>query len=163
MTKEDYSTIVEISAFKTAMAEIPAAVSVITCRDLDGRPLGSTLSTVSSLSLDPPMMLACFDANSNTLKELSNGMGFLVHMLAKGQENLAHKMAKKSNNKFEKIKWNFGRHNLPEIAGCAVIIHCVVEDLIPGGDHIIVTGNVQSVNLNEAQPMVYYRRSFFPI
>ena len=64
----------DMDVFKAAMSDMPAAVTVVTCRDWQGRPVGTTLSAVSSLSLAPPMMLACFDVGSNTLKALLPGV-----------------------------------------------------------------------------------------
>ncbi|QIE45209.1 flavin reductase [Pseudohalocynthiibacter aestuariivivens] len=153
----------DIDAFKSAMADMPAAVSVITCRDWGDKPLGSTLSAVSSLSLAPPMMLACFDVGSNTLKALLPGADFMIHILAEGQEKLAYAMAGKAADKFGQIDWTAGARNLPEISGCAAAIHCTVGQRVPGGDHVIVTGNVRSVHRNDALPLVYHRRSLFPM
>ena len=76
--------------FLAAMAELPAGVTVTTCRDGLGAPVGATLSAVTSLSLDPPMVLACFDRGSNTLKAvIEPGSPFLLHILAHGQGAIA--------------------------------------------------------------------------
>lgn len=163
MTRTACPTGPDIDVFKAAMADMPAGVNVITCLDWQDQPLGTTLSAVSSLSLAPPMMLACFDTGSNTLKSLLPGAGFLIHILAEGQEQLAYTMAGKNSDKFNQIEWSSDSNNLPEIAGCAAVLHCTVGQRVPGGDHVIVTGNVRSVTRNEISPLVYHRRSLFPM
>jgi flavin reductase (DIM6/NTAB) family NADH-FMN oxidoreductase RutF len=163
MNSSECKTGPDIEQFKAAMADMPAGVNVITCRDWQDQPLGSTLSAVSSLSLAPPMMLACFDVGSNTLKSLLPGADFLIHILAEGQEQLAYSMAGKSHDKFEQIDWANDASNLPRLSGCAAVLHCTVGQRVPGGDHVIVTGNVRSVERNEIPPLVYHRRSLFPM
>ena len=106
--------------FLAAMAELPSGVTVTTCRDARGAPVGATLSAVTSLSLDPPMVLACFDRNSNTLRAvIEPGSPFLVHILARGQEAIAMAFAGKGGDKFDAVPWAPGRLGLPQIAGCA--------------------------------------------
>jgi len=152
-----------MDAFKAAMSDMPASVNIITCRDWQGQPVGTTLSAVSSLSLSPPMMLACFDIGSNTLKALLPGVDFLIHILAGGQEKVAYAMAGKGTDKFEDVSWTPGPCDLPQIEGCAAVIHCTVGQRVPGGDHVIVTGNVRCVNRLDAMPLVYHRRALFPM
>ncbi|MEM9498417.1 MAG: flavin reductase family protein [Pseudomonadota bacterium] len=153
----------DIDAFKAAMSDMPASVNVITCLDWEGRPVGSTLSAVSSLSLSPPMMLACFDVGSNTLKALLPGADFLLHIMSEGQEGVAYKMASKDHEKFDDVEWVTGPRELPQITNCAAVIHCTVGQRVPGGDHVIVTGNVRHVMRSGAVPLVYHRRALFPM
>ncbi len=151
--------------FLAAMAELPAGVTVTTCRDAAGAPVGATLSAVTSLSLDPPMVLACFDRGSNTLKAVVEpGTAFLLHILAHGQEAVAMAFAGKGGRKFDGVAWSPGRLGLPEIAGCAATLLCRVADLVPGGDHMIVTAHVvESTVADDPLPLVYHRRRLSPV
>jgi len=151
---------VPLPAFKSAMSEWPSGVTITTCWRQDRRPLGATLSSVTSLSLDPPMVLACFDRRSETLRALEAGRsGFLIHVLAQGQETIAETFASKAEDKFAGISWSEDRLGLPEINGCAMVLGCQVHDIHPGGDHMIVTGLVLSTWVDsERSPLVYHRR-----
>lgn len=153
------------TVFRTAMAELPGGVNAITCLGKGEEPLGATISAVSSLSLDPPMILACFDSQSKTLDALKvNGTMFLVHILADGQENIACALASKRPDKFEEFEWNPGYSSLPQINGAAVVIACSVSDCVRAGDHVIVTGTVQEITHNpKKMALLYYRSSIFPI
>lgn len=150
----------DLELFRTALSDMPAAVHVITARDTSGAPVGTTLSAVSSLSLDPPMMLACFDLGSNTLAALHPGAGFLIHLLAEGQEQLAYRMAGKGE-KFTDLDWAPGFGALPQIAGVAAVFHCTVAERLPGGDHVIVTGDLRGLARQDLRPLVYHRRALF--
>lgn len=151
---------VPLPTFKTAMSEWPSGVSITTCWHEERRPLGATLSSVTSLSLDPPMVLACFDRRSETLKSLAAGRSeFLIHVLGQGQEPVAQVFAGKADNKFSGISWSPGWRGLPTISGCAMVLGCCVEDIHPGGDHMIVTGLVLNTMVDaQRQPLVYHRR-----
>ena len=86
-------------------------------------------------------------------------MEFLIHVLACGQEPVAQVFAGKANDKFSGIGWSPGWRGLPEIAGCAMVLGCRVEDIHPGGDHMIVTGLLLSTRFDaQRQPLVYHRR-----
>lgn len=150
---------VDAGRFTAAMAELPSGVTVATCRDHDGRPLGATMSSVTSLSLDPPMVLACFERRSTTLRRLRRpGASFLLHVLAAGQETVAQTFASRVPDKFDGLAWADGRLGLPEIEGCAAVIACRVQGLLPGGDHVIVTGLVVDTGIAGRRPLVYHRR-----
>ncbi|WP_437883325.1 flavin reductase family protein [Pseudomonas sp. LRF_L74] len=155
---------IDLQVFKEAMADYPATVTVITTWDDDGRPLGATLSAVSSLSASPPMMLACFDRKSKTLEFLKKGKPFLIHVLGREQEPLAMLFAGKAEDKFGGIAWSKGDLGLPTLAGAACALACEVEDILPGGDHLIVTGNVRHIaHDNQQTPLLYHRRKMFSV
>jgi flavin reductase (DIM6/NTAB) family NADH-FMN oxidoreductase RutF len=146
--------------FKSLMADMPSSVTIITAWDESKRPLGATLSAVMSLSMDPPMMVAAFDARSATLGALQVGRPFLIHVLGERQEELAARFAGKGADKFDGIEWGVGLRGLPQIAGAVGVIACEVADLVPGGDHRLVLGAVRSLNHpRKVEPLVYHRRA----
>jgi flavin reductase (DIM6/NTAB) family NADH-FMN oxidoreductase RutF len=155
----------DLPTFKTMMSAMPAAVTVITCWSDDGQPVGATLSAVSSLSLSPPLMLACFDRGSKTLDTMGRrGKQFLIHLLADGQQNVAGLFAGKKPDKFAAIAWERGLLGLPQLPGCMGLIACEVEGLLPGGDHVIVTGGIRSIAFDEhSQALLYHRREIYPV
>lgn len=150
--------------FKSTMAEMPAVVTVVTCWSAEGVPLGATLSSVGSLSLDPPLMFAAFSRESQTLKSLSaRGAPFIIHILAEGQEHLARRFAGKGAGKFADIDWEHASGG-PEFGDCCCVIACRVHDLMPCGDHIIVAAAVQRIRRGTLrQPLLYHRREIYPV
>ncbi|HIE4271985.1 TPA: flavin reductase family protein [Pseudomonas aeruginosa] len=155
---------IDQQVFKDAMADFPATVTVITTWDDQGQPVGATLSAVSSLSASPPMMLACFDRKSKTLEFLSKGKPFLIHVLSEGQAELAMLFAGKAADKFKDIDWSHGDLGLPKISGAACAMACQVADVLPGGDHLIVTGHIHHIDhAKQQQPLIYHRRKMFAV
>jgi flavin reductase (DIM6/NTAB) family NADH-FMN oxidoreductase RutF len=81
-----------------------------------------------------------------------------VHVLREGQEQIAHALAQKGSEKFRDVYWSPSRNGLPEIPQCAVTVSCVVEQVLPGGDHLIVVGAVTGVSAGVGTPLLYHRR-----
>lgn len=145
------------------MADLPAAVSLITTLDAAGHPRGATVSAVSSLSLEPPLVLVCLDHGSDTLAALPEGHQFILHIAADGQQDVAYALARKGEDKFSTFEWAPSVDGLPIIAGSALAMHCTVEALLPGGDHTIVVGRIEGIAHDEAStPIVYHRRRMLP-
>jgi flavin reductase (DIM6/NTAB) family NADH-FMN oxidoreductase RutF len=154
---------VEEMAFRAAMADLPAAVSIVTTTAADGAPHGATVSAVSSLSLRPAMILVCLDQQSDTLAALASDRHFLVHIAADGQQDQIRRFAGKGTDKFVGDHWAPGLSAQPQLRGAAQVLDCVVADLIPGGDHTIVVGRVTAIEHDESStPIVYHRRRLMP-
>lgn len=150
---------IEPKIFLDAMARMPTPVSVITTLASDGRPVGATLSAVSSLSLDPPLFLACFDHRSETLRAVRARRRYMVHILAADQAGLAKTFASKSADKFEGLDWRMDDDGLPRVDGCVMALACRLFSVLPGGDHAILAGEVERIAYsNDIAPMVYAGR-----
>ncbi len=146
-------------AFRAAMADLPAAVSIVTTVAEDGTPHGATVSAVSSLSMTPPLVLVCLDAASDTLAALTVGRGFLIHVTADGQQETAMAFAEKGPEKFENTHWTLSDSGQPRLADSSMVLDCVVSDLLPGGDHTIVIGHINGIeHFEKRRPIIYHRR-----
>ncbi|MBY0558820.1 MAG: flavin reductase family protein [Hyphomicrobium sp.] len=161
--ENETSASLDAQQFKSALAEFPAAVTAVTCWNDLGEPTGATLSAVCSLSLDPPLMLACFDRSSSTLKALSQeGKRLLIHLLAQGQEAAAVKLSGKGNDKFSELNWaptEFG----PRLEGACRTFECEVDALLTAGDHVIVAALVHKIEETVHQPLLYHRRELYAV
>ncbi|MGH3166473.1 MAG: flavin reductase family protein [Trebonia sp.] len=80
-----------------AMGHFATGVTVITLVGADGRPVGTTANAVSSLSLDPPLLLACFDRSSRTLAAIGTHGAFAVNVLAASRRELSSNLARRGN------------------------------------------------------------------
>ncbi len=146
--------------FRGALASYATGVTVVTAIGPNG-PSGATANAVTSLSLDPPMMLACLDRGSRTLTAARSQGRFGVNALAAGQEALARRFARKDPEpaKWEEVEWS-PRRELPRLAGALMWVACELRDLIDGGDHLILTGTVIEAESNEAQPLLFHRGDY---
>ena len=108
---------IDPDAFRRAVGHLPTGVTVVTAPGADG-PSGLTANAVSSLSLDPPLMLACLDRGSRTLRAVEAAGRFGVNVLAAGQEDLARAFATKRemHEKWDGVAWA-ERGGLPALEG----------------------------------------------
>ena len=146
--------------FRSALAAYPTGVTVVTAAGPNG-PSGATANAVTSLSLDPPMMLACLDRDSRTLVSVRAAGRFGVNALAAGQEELAVKFAGKQPEpeKWEGVEWS-EHHGSPRLAQALVWVACELRDLIDGGDHLIATGIVLEADSREGRPLIFHRGAY---
>jgi 3-hydroxy-9,10-secoandrosta-1,3,5(10)-triene-9,17-dione monooxygenase reductase component len=145
------------------MSLVPTAVTVITALGPSG-PSGATANAVVSLSLDPPLMLAALDRRSRTLAALRGAGSFGVNVLATGQADLAHRFATKDPHqvKWDGVAWR-DLGGVPALDGATVALACELRDLLDGGDHAIVTGEVTGIETTGAVPLVFSRGEYRPL
>lgn len=138
-----------------AMARFPTGVTVVTTRGDEG-PAGLSVNAVASLSLEPPLMLVCLDRGSRTLRAVEAAGRFAINVLGDDGEGLARGFARKASmeEKWAGVGW--AEHDgLPRLDRAIVFIGCTMRDVLSGGDHVIVTGEVDSVAEREGSPLMF--------
>jgi flavin reductase (DIM6/NTAB) family NADH-FMN oxidoreductase RutF len=149
--------------FKTIMASFPSGVAIMTSVDDEGRPQGLTLNATCSVSLSPPLLLACLDRGSNTLQAVRSSGRFAVNYLAAGRSDLSDRFASSAADKFSGINWRRSAAGLPVLYR-DVVAHaeCTVENEIEAGDHVVILGAVVagSADPEGTQPLLYFRRTY---
>jgi flavin reductase (DIM6/NTAB) family NADH-FMN oxidoreductase RutF len=148
---------------RDVMGHFATGVSVVTARDEDGAPVGTTANAISSVSLDPPLLLACLARNSETLAAIREGGRFAVNVLAAEQRHHSDRFAAKGAA-VGAHEVDFDDHDLgvPVLPGALATIACEVEAIHPAGDHEIVIGAAHHLEHGEpgAKPLVFYRGSY---
>jgi 3-hydroxy-9,10-secoandrosta-1,3,5(10)-triene-9,17-dione monooxygenase reductase component len=146
--------------FRAVLSAYATGVTVVTAVGPAG-PSGATANAVTSLSLDPPMMLACLDRGSRTLTSVRAQGQFGVNVLAAGQADLARRFSAKdpAPDKWQGVEWS-ERQGLPRLEGVLVWLACELRDLIDGGDHLILTGNVIEAESTAGQPLLFHRGDY---
>lgn len=146
--------------FRQTIGHFATGVTVITT-SVGDRAFGMTASAVSSLSLDPPMLVVCVNRNAPTHEAITRSDHFVVNVLALAQEPLARHFATPSDDKFAGVPLIFGRHGMPVLAGCVANFECGVESVATGGTHTIFVARVFSAMAEEGRkPLLYYRGEF---
>lgn len=146
--------------FKLAAGHWASGVAIITAADPSGQLVGLTMSAVTSLSLDPMQFLIAVDKRSASLPAIRDSGLFCINFLSAGQRDVAMRFAGKSANKFEGVEHRFLANGLPVIDGNLVTLGCRVAQILHGGDHDIVIGDVEHVDVQGGEPMVHFRGSF---
>ncbi len=150
-------------AFRRAMGHLPTGVTVVTAA-AEGVPSGLTANAVVSLSLTPPLMLACLDRSSRTLRAVAGARRFAINVLGAQQEHLATAFASKApqEEKWRDVEWT-QRAGLPELRGTVAWVACELREVIPGGDHVILTGAVTDVEAAGGEPLLFHRGTYMPL
>jgi flavin reductase (DIM6/NTAB) family NADH-FMN oxidoreductase RutF len=143
--------------FKTVMADVATPVVVATTVE-DGVPHGTTVSSFSSLSLEPPMVLFALKASSSLLARIRSVGRFGINVLGAQQHGLAAAFAG-SGDRFAGIPWE-DRAGGARLAGVPVWLRCDVADLVPGGDHVVVLGRVVEADTRSGAPLTYHGRTY---
>jgi 3-hydroxy-9,10-secoandrosta-1,3,5(10)-triene-9,17-dione monooxygenase reductase component len=149
--------------FRAAMAILPTGVTVVSAAGPDG-PAGATANAVCSLSIEPMLMLACLDRGSRTLLAVQAANRFGISVLHAGQEQAARAFATKApvTEKWDGVAWS-ERDGIPAIDDALAWIACDLRDVIAGGDHVIVTGEVTDLATGEGDPLVFSGGEYRPL
>jgi len=154
---------VSAAEFRDAMGHFATGVTVVTSVDACGAPVGTTANAVTSLSLDPPLVLVCFDLTSTTLAAIRGHGAFAVNVLAARQQQLSANFARRGlAAAWDDVRHRRGLTGSPRLDDVLAALECTVEHAIPGGDHEIIVGRVRHVETSPCArpPLLYYRGSY---
>ena len=149
---------VDEETFREAMGAVCTPVAVVTAMDGE-RPHGTTVSAFCSLSMRPPLVLVSLDRGSDLLALVRRSGRFGVNVLEQDQRELARGFARKGTDKFTAVHWRAAA-GLPRLDGAGLWLACAVDELLEGGDHVIVTGIVHVAEHDAREPLLYQRRDF---
>jgi flavin reductase (DIM6/NTAB) family NADH-FMN oxidoreductase RutF len=146
--------------FRSVMGNLATGVTVVTVTTPDG-PVGMTANAVTSLSLEPVLLLVCFANDARTLPAVRETGRFGVNVLAAGQADLARLFASKTpeREKFAGVAHTV-HDGIPVIEGVLAWVGCRLEQLVPGGDHTIGIGAVEAAETGAGEPLLWFRGSY---
>lgn len=146
------------------MGRLPTGVTVVTARDGEGTPCGLTVNAFTSVSLDPPLVLVCIDRASASHDVLLEAGRFGVNILSRDQADLAERFSRDpSDLRFDGIPWEpapLGPPILPDTVGW---LACSVTQSHRAGDHTILVGRVEDMDMSDREPLVFHRGAWFGV
>lgn len=149
--------------FVAAMAKAATGVSVVTTDGEAGR-FGITVSAVSSVSAEPPMVLVCINRKSPAVAAIAANHRFAVNMLAGHQSGVARTFAGRPDRgfpyDFSRHAWSEGSTGLPCLAEASARFECLLDSAIDAGTHRIFIGRVVAAAAGTVDPLVYTARDF---
>lgn len=166
MTESALDSSVSADEFRHAMGQFATGVTVVTTVDPEGNPVGTTANAVTSLSLEPPLLLVCFDLGSLTLRSIRSHGAFAVNVLADRHEHLSANFARRGlSAAWEGVRHRPGPTGTPRLDDVLAVLECTVEHYLPGGDHEIVVGRVRhaQASADESAPLVFWRGSYVSV
>jgi flavin reductase (DIM6/NTAB) family NADH-FMN oxidoreductase RutF len=150
----------DATLLRRAMGCFATGVTVITTRDQTGKPFGLTANAVTSLSLDPPLLLICVDRKAETYPHFFDSKIFVLNILSEGQEEVSRRFATSGGEKFAGLDYCLGKLGTPILAGTLGFIECRIIETIEGGDHVIHIGEVEEAEWREGSPLLFFRGKY---
>jgi flavin reductase (DIM6/NTAB) family NADH-FMN oxidoreductase RutF len=145
-------------AFRQALGCFPTGVAVVTAR-LPGRhPMGITVNSFASVSLDPPLVLWCLDKKSDRFETFSKAEGYVISVLGTAHESVSARLAKQGSHSLEGVELLETELGAPALADALAIFECARHAIHDGGDHAILVGRVLRFERREAgAPLVFFK------
>jgi flavin reductase (DIM6/NTAB) family NADH-FMN oxidoreductase RutF len=152
--------LVDSATFRQLLGRFATGVVVVTTTAADGRPLGMTANSLTSVSLDPPLILLCIDHAATMHDALVASSEFAVNILRSTQEAISRRFAGQHDDRFDGIGYRLSPRGLVLLDGALAHIECQRYELHEAGDHTIVIGRVVSGTTAEGRPLLYYRGGY---
>jgi len=135
---------IDTRGLRAAFGGFPTGVTVVTTLAEDGRMLGFTANSFTSVSLNPPLLLVCPGKNLSSAAVFRHCARFGVSVLAEGQEDVSNVFAGFKGDRFAEVAWTADAAGIPLVDGAAARFSCIARQAIDAGDHIILVGEVDA-------------------
>jgi flavin reductase (DIM6/NTAB) family NADH-FMN oxidoreductase RutF len=145
--------------FREVIGHFASGVTVISTTTAEGK-FGTTASAVSSLSVEPPMVLICMNKSSATGQAVSAAGAFAINILSEDQRELAERFATKAPDKFAGAPHTAGRLGQPLLDGALAHLECHVIEEVTGGTHTVFLAEVETASASAGIPLAYFRGKF---
>lgn len=146
----------ETAALRGALGRFATGVTIVSCVDGDGAPIGLTANSFNALSLDPPLVLWSLRRSSPTLRAFMGARRFAVNVLSEAQVDLSRRFASPMPDKFADGAWSRGEGGVPVLTGCAAVFECETVSHQEAGDHELFIGRVRRATEAPLAPLVFH-------
>jgi flavin reductase (DIM6/NTAB) family NADH-FMN oxidoreductase RutF len=150
---------VDPTRMRRAMGRFATGVAVITTSH-DGSPHGMTVNSLTSVSLEPPLLLVCLTTGARSTTAVTGAGRFAVNILSARQEQLALRFARRGEDHFHGLEVTYGKHRVPVIPDAFAHLECDVERQFAVGDHHVVIGHVVEVCERDGEPLGFLSGRF---
>lgn len=154
----EYRTGSDPRTLRDALGCFATGVTVVTCLDQQGDPIGLTANSFTSLSLDPPLLLVCVAKGTASAGPLSEARHFAVNVLQTGQQPASITFSTRVEDRFGCTAWSMGEHGVPVLLDSLSVFECARHAIHEGGDHFILVGEVKKATFEPSlDPLLYFR------
>jgi flavin reductase (DIM6/NTAB) family NADH-FMN oxidoreductase RutF len=149
--------------FRDALGLFASGVAVVTSTTPDGERLGATVSSFSSVSLDPPLILFSIARTSKAYPAWEAAGTFAVNILAEQQDAVSTRFARALTDKWDGEELDVDCNGSPVLRGTLAQLACTSYATYDGGDHLILVGRVDALTLppvREPRPLLFFRGKY---
>jgi len=144
--------------YRHALGQFGTGVTIVTINAESG-PVGMTVNSFASVSLDPPLILWSVSKNSERCKLFENADWFSVNVLHEGEADLASEFGG-PDGEFDPNRWAQNEYTVPILDDALACFECSGSIVYDGGDHTIIVGRVEKATMNEGEPLLFYNGQF---
>ena len=148
-----------IKNLRNVLSKFATGVTVVSTIDNDGKPVGMTANSFTSVSLDPPLVLWNIGINQPSYDAFSKAKGYSVNILSKDQKDICDLFSSSIDDKFNDIDYTLSENGFPIIQKSLAWFDCIKWNNYPGGDHQILVGEVKNFYANENDPLIFWNGS----
>ncbi len=141
--------------FRRVLGLFPTGVTIVTTWDEAGRPVGATVSSFNSVSLDPPLVLFSLAKTMACCDAFAAGGPIAIHVLGAEQESLSNRFARGGADKWADLNFGARDHGAPLLEGALATFECRPYAQYPGGDHTIFVAEVERLRFRDGEPLVF--------
>ena len=149
------TTPLDAKLLRRTMGRFATGVAVVTT-NLDGEMHGMTVNSLTSVSLDPPKLLVCFNKGARTEQCIESSGYFAVNILGARQETVSNTFAKRGEDHFDGLDLPTHPSGVPLIPGSLAQIVCAVDRVVEAGDHVVVFGAIEDLTEREGAPLLFF-------
>ena len=151
---------IDPALFRQLMGRFATGVTVVTVMSPDRIPSGMTVNSLSSVSLDPPLVSICIDRGAVMHAALTVAPGFVVNILRSDQEAVSRRFAEDLPDRFDGVGYGFSSDGHPILDGVLAHLECTVHASIEAGDHSVLLGRVVGGTSGEGRPLLFYQGGY---
>ena len=148
-----------ISAFRS----FSTGVAVVTTRQKNNNPIGITTHTLTTVSINPPLLLICISKASQSFETFLKADHFVVNVLTDAQKEISDFFSSQSDKRFNLTDCDVNSQNIPVLEGSLASFSCVKYRLVNAGDNLILIGRVTDFEVNQGTPLGHYKGKNFSI
>jgi len=152
----------EIRDLRQCLGKFATGVAVVTCHGTGG-PCGITANSLSSVSLEPPLLLWNIAKVSNSLQAYLDAEYFAINILSAEQQALSHHFAQSDHTLFHNIDFELNANDVPLLPGTVACFECRTQQIHDCGDHYIIVGAVQSFRSDDGDPLLFFGGKYVAI
>jgi flavin reductase (DIM6/NTAB) family NADH-FMN oxidoreductase RutF len=142
--------------FRAACGRFATGVTIATILDSERQPHGLTVSSFTSVSLDPPLISICLGHVVTVMDLFREANFFGINILSDDQQTLSERFARKGMDRFQGVGWTLGEYDVPLLDGVLAAIECQVDRRITAGDHDIFVGRMVATQVRVGAPLLHF-------
>lgn len=151
------------SELRQAFSTFMTGVTVVTALDGEGRPVGFTANSFTSVSLDPPLLLVCPGKTMHLFEVFNECEHFVVNVLSEFQQDVSNTFATDDGDRFAGVKWQADEQGCPLLEGVVATFSCHVYQRVDAGDHIILIGYIDAFKRQGSRGLGYSNNGYFSL